>query len=204
MNDSANLKSPAVLNAIREDLTATTFTMSSDNLTGSLLRTLAASKPRGSLLELGTGAGVSTAWLLDGMDAEATLISVDNDRDVQAIAKRHLGADPRMTFVLADGQPFIESHRQERFDLIFADTWPGKFHLVDEVLAMLSWGGLYIVDDLLPVDSWPPEHSNQVVRLVNYLEKRPDLMVTKLSWSTGLLVAAKGRLGASWGDEAAL
>ncbi len=167
--------------------------MSSDDLTGSLLRTLAASKPRGSLLELGTGAGVSTAWLLDGMDAESRLITVENDRQVHAIAKRHLGSDPRVTFVLGDGESFIERHGQERFELIFADTWPGKFYLVDPVLGMLSWGGLYIVDDLVPVDNWPQEHANQVVQLVNYLENRSDLRITKLTWSTGLLVATKVR-----------
>ena len=55
------------------------FTMASDPLTGSLLRTLAASKPGGRLLELGTGTGLSTAWILDGMDTAATLTSVDND-----------------------------------------------------------------------------------------------------------------------------
>lgn len=191
MNDSANLNAPAILNAIRADLALTDFTMSSDDLTGSLLRTLAASKPRGSLLELGTGAGVSTAWLLDGMDPESRLITVENDRQVHEIAQRHLGADLRVTFVLADGEPFIESHRQERFDLIFADTWPGKFYLVDEVLGMLIRGGLYIVDDMLPVDSWPQEHANQVVQLVHYLEKRSDLRIKKMSWSTGLLVATK-------------
>ena len=193
MMDSANLQEPAMLNSIRADVASTTFAMSSDDLTGSLLRTLAASKPRGSLLELGTGAGVSTAWLLDGMDPESRLITVENDPQVHAIAKRHLGADSRATFVLADGAPFIERHRHERFNLIFADTWPGKFYLVDEVLGMLSWGGLYIVDDLLPVDSWSPEHANQVVQLVSYLENRPDLLVTKLCWSTGLLVATKVR-----------
>jgi hypothetical protein len=36
--------------------------------TGLFLRTLAASKPAGRFLELGTGTGVATAWLLDGMD----------------------------------------------------------------------------------------------------------------------------------------
>ena len=47
--------------------------MPSDPLTCTLLRTLAASKPGGQFLELGSGTGLSTAWLLDGMDARATL-----------------------------------------------------------------------------------------------------------------------------------
>jgi hypothetical protein len=50
------------------------------------------------------------------------------------------------------------------------------------------------VDDLSPVDSWSEEHAHQVVQLVNYLEDRSDLLITKLSWSTGLLIATKVRL----------
>jgi hypothetical protein len=43
------------------------FTMASDSQTCSLLRTLAASKPAGRFLELGTGTGLSTSWILDDM-----------------------------------------------------------------------------------------------------------------------------------------
>jgi predicted O-methyltransferase YrrM len=39
------------------------FGMASDPLTGALLATLAASKPGGRFLELGTGTGGATAWL---------------------------------------------------------------------------------------------------------------------------------------------
>ncbi|MEJ7912707.1 MAG: SAM-dependent methyltransferase, partial [Chitinophagaceae bacterium] len=54
------------------------FTMPSDILTCSLLRTLAASKPAGKFLELGTGTGLSTSWILDGMDTHSSIISVDH------------------------------------------------------------------------------------------------------------------------------
>lgn len=72
--------------------------MTSEPRTGSFLRTLAALKPGGRLLELGTGTGLGTAWHLDGMDATSTLDSVDRDPAVQAIARRHLGGDARITF----------------------------------------------------------------------------------------------------------
>jgi hypothetical protein len=44
---------PAALNAIEHDTTMVGFTMISESRTGALLRTLAASKPGGALLELG-------------------------------------------------------------------------------------------------------------------------------------------------------
>src|SRR5688572_31489907 len=59
--------------------------MSSEPGTGSLLRALAASKPNGRFLELGTGAGVGTAWPLAGMDPGSRLISIDNDAEVSKI-----------------------------------------------------------------------------------------------------------------------
>lgn len=65
---------PAALTDIERETKAIGFPMASDSWTGALLRTLAASKPRGALLELGTGTGLATAWLLDGMDSESTLL----------------------------------------------------------------------------------------------------------------------------------
>ncbi len=49
------------LEGIERDTENREFDMPSDRHTGSLLRTLAASKPDGRLLELGTGTGLSTA-----------------------------------------------------------------------------------------------------------------------------------------------
>jgi hypothetical protein len=46
--------------------------MSCDERTGCLLATLAATRPGGRLLELGTGVGEGTAWLLSGMPANAS------------------------------------------------------------------------------------------------------------------------------------
>ena len=40
------------------------------------MRMLAASKPSGRILEIGTGTGVGTAWLLDGVDSTSRIISV--------------------------------------------------------------------------------------------------------------------------------
>jgi len=72
------------------------FDMPSEPRIGALLRTLAAAKPGGRLLELGTGTGLATACLLDGMDAAAELVSVDTDQEVQAVAREALGHDPRV------------------------------------------------------------------------------------------------------------
>src|SRR5208283_2222700 len=65
MDDTLNLRPPAVLAAIERDAAAIGFNLSAEPRIGALLRTLVATKPGGAFLELGTGMGVSTAWILD-------------------------------------------------------------------------------------------------------------------------------------------
>ena len=182
---------PAACLKIDAATQASGFTMPSDPLTCSLLRTLAAAKPGGRFLELGTGTGLATAWILDGMDEAATLVSFDNDKHLLAIAEKFLGQDPRLTLLEADGEAWVKANAGQKFDYIFADTWHGKYLLLDEVLAMMNRGGLYIVDDMLPQENWPEGHAEKATNFVKYLESKEDLLVTKMSWATGIIVAVK-------------
>jgi len=167
------------------------FTMSSDILTCSLLRTLAASKPSAKFLELGTGTGLSTSWILDGMDSNSTMISFDNDETLLLIAETFLGQDKRLKLIQSDGEKWIKSNLGQKFDYVFADTWQGKYLLLDEVLEMINKGGFYIVDDMLPQPNWPEGHEEKAINFVKYLESRNDFIVTKQHWATGIIIAVK-------------
>ena len=193
MDDLLNLKPPAALNDLLLVTQTHGFTLSSDLLTGALLRTLVASKPAGQFLELGTGTGVGTCWLLDGMDAAARLHTVDVNEDTVAIAKQFLGTDRRATFYLQDGEAWLKRARRDgmRFDLIFADATPGKYAALDDALALLKLGGLYVIDDLLPQPTWPEGHAAKVPVLIETLEARRDLRLVKLAWSTGIIIATR-------------
>ncbi len=165
--------------------------MASDVLTCSLLRTLACAKPAGKFLELGTGTGLSTSWILDGMDNNSTLISIDNDPLFLDIAKEFLPHDVRLNLISTDAGEWISKNKHQRFDFIFADTWHGKYLLLDEVLSMINEGGLYIIDDMLPQANWPEGHDEKALNLISGLESRKDLMITKQLWATGIIIAAK-------------
>ena len=191
MDDTRNLAEPAILKAIAVETQALGFEMASDSLTGSLLRTLAASRVAGVFLELGTGTGLSAAWILEGMDRHSTLVSVDNDPPVVAVAERHLGHDNRVRFHVSDGAEFLRSLQGQTFDFIFADTWPGKYDHLEEALALLKPGGIYIIDDMLPQPNWPEGHDRKVSRLIATLEACEKLFLTKLHWSTGLIVCTR-------------
>ncbi len=190
MNDEPTYRPPAT-GPILAETKAVGFTMASEPKTGSLLRTLAAAKPAGQLLELGTGTGYATAWLLAGMDAASHLTSVESEARFREIAKKHLGDDPRVRFVLSDAAEYLAGAKRASFDLIFADTWAGKLTHLDDALALLKPGGLYVVDDMLPQPGWPPEHGKKIARLLDELAARTDLILTHLSWATGIVLATK-------------
>lgn len=191
MDDLANLKPPATLPAIVERTSELAFSMPSEPKTGAMLRVLAATKPGGRLLELGTGTGLSTAWLLDGMDCEAKLISVDIDSESQAVAREILGSDPRLEILTADAAMFLSQQVHSSFDLIFADSIPGKYVLLEETLALLRPGGLYVIDDMLPQANWPENHAEKVPQLVANLAARAEYRIVSLAWSSGLVLVAR-------------
>ncbi len=191
MKDRERLNEPKTVEGIWNDSVAAGFSMASDPLTCSLLRTLAASKPSGRLLELGSGTGLSTAWILDGMDQSSSLITVDNDESLIGILRSHLGSDPRLEIVCADGDSFLQSLGGESYDFIFADTWPGKYRSLDAALALVKPGGLYVIDDMLPQPNWPDGHDAKVQDLIDYLDADRRFCVTKMSWASGIIIATK-------------
>jgi len=166
------------------------FNMASDLYTGSLLKTLVASKKSGRILELGTGSGLATSWILEGMDKDSHLITVENNSVLLEIAKHQLN-DDRIAFVLADGYQWLQNYKGEKFDLIFADAMPGKYDLFEETISLLKVSGFYIIDDMLLQSNWPLGHSEKVDDFIIMLEKRKDITLTKLNWSTGIIIATK-------------
>ena len=190
MNDIAAIELPAPYRKILARSRAANFQVNSDILTGSLLRTLAASKPRSSILELGTGAGLGTCWILDGMDAESTLVSVENDSNILGIARDEIGTDSRLKLVESDSAIYLTACT-DRYDLIYADAWPGKYSHLDLALALLKRGGIFLVDDMLPQANWPEGHAAKAASLSTRLERLPGFRVTKLAWSTGLILCVK-------------
>jgi predicted O-methyltransferase YrrM len=190
MDHAEIIRVPPVVQAIEYDTQRMGFTMASDRRTGSLLRVLAAAKPAGRILELGTGTGIGTAWLLAGMDSSSKLDSVDQDSTVQEVAKRHLDDDSRVMFHVANGEQFLAEARTP-YDLIFADSWAGKFNHLDDALSLLRVGGIYFIDDLLPQPNWPEDHAGKVATLVNDLESRKEYEVAKLDWASGLMILVR-------------
>ena len=191
MNDVEINRTPSAFEAILSETHALGFNMVSEPKVGSLLAALAASKPAGRLLELGTGTGHGTAWLLAGMDATSMLDTVDTDANMVAVARRHLGSDSRVTFHVMDAADFLRRASTSQFDLIYADAWPGKFSQLDEALSLLRPGGIYVIDDLLPQPNWPDGHAPRVPALIDEIEQRAEFVTVRLAWASGLMLVVR-------------
>jgi predicted O-methyltransferase YrrM len=191
MNDDHIARPPSAVDAILADTAALGFRMVSEQKVGALLAALAASKPGGRLLEIGTGTGHGTAWLLSGMDTSARLETIDTDETLVSVARKHLGSDNRVTFHVGDAAEFIRAAPRMQFDLVYADAWPGKFTHLDEALALLKPGGIYVIDDLLPQDNWPADHAPKVPALIDNLEGRREFFTARLAWASGLMIVVR-------------
>jgi predicted O-methyltransferase YrrM len=126
---------------------------------GALLRCLAAGYPSGSIGEIGTGPGVSTAWLLSGMGTRARLISCEVDRTLADGAAAFFATWPNVEIRAGEWEHLLPSAGP--FDLLFFDanaqqvlsqrqTW-------DRVVDLLTIGGTIMMDDLVPIEMWPAE-----------------------------------------------
>jgi len=111
-----------------------------------------------------------------------------------SVAQENL-PDARIIFVLEDGYKWLQDYQGEKFDLIFADAMPGKYDLFEEAFSLLKTGGFYIIDDMLPQANWPEGHDERVNSFINFLEERKDIILTKLDWSTGIIIAVKVSTG---------
>jgi len=180
-----------IIEQIEKESQAIGFDQISDREVGALLSTLCASKPNGQFLELGTGSGLSTAWMIEGMDSTSTLMTVDNDQRVLRIAEKYLSGTKNVTFVYGEGEETIDTIEKGSIDIIFADTWPGKYYYLDEVLALLKVGGIYVIDDMSPQKNWPNGHDIKAKALVTALTKRDDLIISHLDWASGVYVCTK-------------
>ena len=198
MNELLYIRPPAALVRIRQRTADLRFDMASEDRTGALLRTLVRSKLASRFLELGTGTGVATAWLLDGMDSASELISVDVDAAFQQVAREALGDDGRLELITEDALAFLDRQPDGSFDFVFADALRGKYEGLDAALRVVKPSGFYVIDDMLPQPNWPAGHESKVFRLLETLAAHPDFEITPMAWASGLAIAVRKEV--SWND----
>jgi len=184
---------PTLVRDARARASRSGFEYSCDDGVGNLLAVLAASVPAdGRILELGTGAGVGTAWIVHGVagraDVEVVTVEVDPARSASA---RSASWPPSLRFLVGDAVALLPS--LGRFDLIFADAPGGKWEGLDLTVDALRHGGFLLVDDMTPTDRWDAHQVTKQSEVRDQLHRDPALVTCDLEWATGLVLCVRTR-----------
>lgn len=129
--------------------------------TGAVLAGLAAALGVRSAVDVGTGAGVSALWLLEGMPAEGVLTTIDVETEHQAAARRSFteaGIRPNRTRVIhGDASDVLPRLTDAAYDLVHLDVDAPRtaVQLVPEALRLLRPHGVLVVSDALATDRVP-------------------------------------------------
>ncbi|KPV43188.1 O-methyltransferase [Alicyclobacillus ferrooxydans] len=119
---------------------------------GQLLHLLAGHIQSGKVAEIGTGCGVSTAWIASATSLD--VYTVDNDEE-RAIETRKLFVEhPNVHQIVGDWERILH---EGPFRLVFVDAKPAKLEGIDKVVNATEVGGLIVIDDLTPVEFWTEE-----------------------------------------------
>ena len=167
------------------------FSMSCDPGAGRLLAVLAAAVPaNGRVLELGTGTGVGTAWIVHGLRErdDVEVVTVEIDAATAALAAQYRWP-PQVR--LLTGDALEVTRRAGRFDLIFADAQGGKWEGLDATVAALRPGGQLLVDDMTPGEFADEHHARKTAEVRSRLLGHPDLVSVEIAWSSGLILSTR-------------
>jgi predicted O-methyltransferase YrrM len=182
---------PALVAAATGRARAAGFQLSCEPAVGRLLAVLAAHLPeRARVLELGTGAGVGTAWMVSGLlpRADVTVTTVEKNPQTAAVAAR--GDWPEFVD-LQVGDALDVLAGAGNFDLIFADAQGGKWTGLDRTIAALSPHGLLVVDDMTPTPEWTGEQHTKQGGVRQTLLTSPLLTAVELDHGSGVLLGAR-------------
>lgn len=120
---------------------------------GSALALVAATGPASSIIEIGTGTGVSGLWLLHGAP-EAVLTTIDEDLDLHQVARtmfQAAGHPARRTRLITGAAADVLPRMNEQaYDLVFVDADQESVRgYVETALRLVRPGGSVLVAHVL-------------------------------------------------------
>lgn len=166
---------------------------------GAALRFLAAVVQARSVVEIGTGTGVSGLWLLRGMRPDGVLTSVDLEAEHQRLAKETFNeagiASQRVRLIPGAALDVLPRLTDAHYDIVFADGDKREYaDYLAEALRLLRPGGLVIFDNALWHDrvADPSQRDDETVAIREVgkaVREDERLLPLLLPVGDGLLVA---------------
>jgi predicted O-methyltransferase YrrM len=168
---------------------------------GAMLRVLAAATGARSVVEVGTGAGVSGLYLLGGMAADGVLTTIDVEGENQRAAKEaytDAGVAPsRYRLINGPAGEVLPRLRDGAYDLVFVDADKAAYGAYyEQALRLLRVGGVVAFDNALwhdrVADPAQRDPDTNVLRDLGRAVRDDDRLVSVLlAAGDGLLIAAK-------------
>lgn len=169
--------------------------------TAATLTVLATAVRAKTLVEVGTGVGVSGISLLRGALEGATLTSIDVDPEHLHAARTAFRQErlpsARTRLITGRAQDVLPRLATGSYDLVLLDAGAEQLPAyAGESIRMLARGGLLVINDALDHDRVPRpavrEETTQILRETERSLKEDErLTTTLLGTGTGLLVAVK-------------
>lgn len=169
--------------------------------TGAALTVLAAASKAQTVVEVGTGAGVSGVCLLRGLGRNSVLTTIDVDVDhLRAAREAYAEAGipgNRTRTISGRAADVLPRLTDGAYDMVFIDADKPNFpRYVDQGVRLLKRGGLLVVNDALDhgrvAEPAVREASTTVMRQVGRAVREDDRLVTALlPTGDGLLLAVK-------------
>jgi predicted O-methyltransferase YrrM len=121
---------------------------------GAMLRFLAAALGAHSVVEVGTGAGVSGVWLLRGMAPDGVLTTIDAEAEHQRLARQTFTdagiPSNRTRLITGRAMDVLPRLTDGGYDLVFCDAAKGEYSdYLAEALRLLRPGGIVAFDNAL-------------------------------------------------------
>ena len=166
---------------------------------GAALRLLAAALAARSVVEIGTGTGVSGLWLLDGMPSDGILTTIDVEPEHQRAAKEaftEAGIPGNRTRVIGGrALDVLPRLTDGAYDLVFCDAAKLEYEeYLDQAVRLLRPGGAVAFDNALWKDRVAdPAQRDETTTAIRELGKRvrgdERLISALLPAGDGLLAA---------------
>jgi predicted O-methyltransferase YrrM len=171
----SNTYVPNLVSECKKNAEKAGFTNSCTNEFGRFLYTLVG-QVKGSILEIGTGYGVSTAWIISAMSSEVNLVSVDINQE-QVSHSNQLLHQKGIEFMCGDWKELL---KRGPYNFIFADVRDAKRENAEKLFDSMAVGGMLVMDDFTPEEYWPEDWKGKPDTIREFWLNHPKLAATEI------------------------
>ena len=168
--------------------------------TGNQLALLARIANAKSIVEVGTGAGVSGLWLLSA-NAESVLTTIDDEPEYQNVARNNFKnagiAASRIRVITGKGAAVMGNMAESAYDLVFLDAEPADLEpMLQSAVSLAKPGAAIVIShalwrDRVPNPALRDDETASLRQAIRNFESADGFIATISLVGDGLLIVVK-------------